>query len=108
GEALCGPARVLHVALRAEIQRAVEGPQAAAEAVRARAGTELDPRIAAAFLKRAPELLAEASAPSAWEAFLDSEPLPLERVPPARLDDVALAFAQYVDVKSPWTLGHST
>jgi HD-GYP domain-containing protein (c-di-GMP phosphodiesterase class II) len=102
------PARVLHVAWRAEAQRSLEGEGAALDAVRARGGTELDPDVGAAFLRVAPDLLAQVAEPSAWDHFLDLEPRPWRCIPADAIADVALAFAHYVDVKSPYTLGHST
>lgn len=102
------PARVLHVAWRAEAQRSLEGEAAALEAVRARSGTELDPDIGAAFLRIAPDLLAQVAEPSAWDLFLDAEPRPWRCIPAEATADVARAFAHYVDIKSPYTLGHST
>ena len=43
-----------------------------------------------------------------WEAFLDAEPGPVKRIPAGEIDGVADAFARYVDLKSPFTLEHST
>jgi HD-GYP domain-containing protein (c-di-GMP phosphodiesterase class II) len=102
------PARVLHVAWRVEAQRSLEGEAAALAAVQARSGTELDPDVGAAFLRVAPDLLAQVAEPSAWDRFLALEPRPWRRIPAAQIADVALAFAHYVDIKSPYTLGHST
>ena len=108
GEQIPLPARILGVAWRAEVQRALLGPVEAAGAIAGRAGSELDPQVAAAFLSRAPELLAALDAPSIWDAFLAAEPQPFELMTPERTGEVALAFAHYVDIKSPFTLGHST
>jgi HD-GYP domain-containing protein (c-di-GMP phosphodiesterase class II) len=108
GEALAVPVRLLHVAFRAEVHRASEGSAAALREVRARSGGELDPALVRPFLRRGEEWLATVSTPVAWDLFLEAEPPPLARVDARRLDDVAVAFAQYADVKSPYTLGHST
>lgn len=108
GERIDLAARVMHVAFCAEVHRALEGPAAALAVVKRRAGGELDPRIAAAFLGRAPSLLPVLSAPSVWDAFLAAEPEPHLTLPPARVGELALAFAHFVDLKSPFTLGHST
>jgi putative nucleotidyltransferase with HDIG domain len=53
-------------------------------------------------------LLAASSAPSVWEPFLAAEPAPFVRIDAARVAHVAEAFAHFVDIKSPFTLGHST
>jgi len=107
GARLAPAARIMHVAWRAEVHRAIEGAGTVAAVIADRAGGELDPEIASAFLRRAGELLSVAGAPSAWEAFLAAEPAPRRRVASADLPALARAFAHYVDVKSPFTLGHS-
>jgi HD-GYP domain-containing protein (c-di-GMP phosphodiesterase class II) len=107
GDALLPGARVLRVAYRAEIQRAFEGNEAAREALERRAGGELDPKMAAAFARDLDERLAEVAAESVWERLLAAEPLPHQRVEAARVGDVATAFAEFVDYKCPFTLGHS-
>ena len=43
-----------------------------------------------------------------WQAALDAEPTPHRYVPVGRLDEVARAFADFVDLTSPYLLGHST
>jgi putative nucleotidyltransferase with HDIG domain len=107
GEQIDLPARILHVALRAEVNRGLLGSEDAVETVQRRAGGELDPQIAEAFLRLAPDLLPRLEAPSVWDAFLAAEPPPFELMTPERTGQVALAFARYVDIKSPYTLGHS-
>jgi HD-GYP domain-containing protein (c-di-GMP phosphodiesterase class II) len=108
GERIAIAARVMHVAWRAEVHRGLEGSETAKQVVRERRGNELDPAIADAFLRRADDLLALVDAPSVWETFLSAEPAPVGCVAPSRVDEVATAFAHYVDIKTPYTLGHST
>ncbi len=45
---------------------------------------------------------------SAWEAALAEEPPPQRRVPESRLDEICRALADFADIKTPWTLGHSS
>jgi putative nucleotidyltransferase with HDIG domain len=107
GRELSEPARVLHVALAAEIHLRRGGPAEAVKVVRAGRGRAFDPDIAEAFLETAPVAIARVTGASSWEAFLEAEPAPFAELPPGRVGDVALAFARYVDLKSPFTLGHS-
>jgi len=44
---------------------------------------------------------------SIWDAALEAEPAPYECLPLSRLDSIAQAFAEFTDLKSPFTLGHS-
>ncbi len=102
------PARILVLAQAVEVHGRVGGPGAALAVARERRGTQFDPQIADVFAARAKELWEVANSPSVWGAFLEAEPAPRRTLNPARLDEVALAFARYVDLKSPFTLGHST
>jgi HD-GYP domain-containing protein (c-di-GMP phosphodiesterase class II) len=101
-------ARALHVAYCAVLHGAFEGPAAALEVLRARRGGELDPEACDAFLARTSDHLAILGAPSVWDELLSAEPSPRAFVEPERVPDIARAFARFVDLKSPFTLGHST
>lgn len=108
GEALSLVMRVVHVADVAEIEHHRHGRKAACAVIRRRSGRHFDPRVTQTFLGAADELLSKLEGPSVWEAFLEAEPHPRVVATASRLDDVALAFAQFSDLKSVYTLGHST
>jgi HD-GYP domain-containing protein (c-di-GMP phosphodiesterase class II) len=72
-----------------------------------RAGTDFDPAVAAAFTRRFEDLLESISAESVWDQALEAEPEFRPWLPATRLDDIAGAFADFADLKSPYTLGHS-
>src|SRR5207245_11165926 len=76
--------------------------------VRGRAGGEHDPAVATAFLSASDELLNGIEAGSVWDAALAAEPEPRPWIPASRLDEVTRAFADFADLKSPYTLGHSS
>jgi HD-GYP domain-containing protein (c-di-GMP phosphodiesterase class II) len=107
GEAIAPLARVMHVAYCAVLGGSFHGPVAALEIVRARTGGELDPAACDAFAKRTQDHLAILGAASVWDEVLIAEPSPRRFVPPGRVPDVARAFAHFVDLKSPYTIGHS-
>ncbi|WP_044240683.1 HD domain-containing phosphohydrolase [Chondromyces apiculatus] len=107
GEAISPTARLVVVAFRVVTYHALEGREAAVEAVRERRGTELDPQFAGAFLKAAGEVMDVIEGDARWEAFLEAEPRPLGWIQVDELPRIAEAFADYVDLKSPFTLGHS-
>ncbi|MDB4979534.1 MAG: transcriptional regulator, LuxR family, partial [Myxococcales bacterium] len=108
GARLSLPARLLSLAQALEVHGRVGGPHAAVAVARARRGTSFDPELVDAFLAHAPEILESVVAPSVWDAFLDAEPHPHRVLEDERVDDIALAFGRFVDLKSPFTLGHST
>jgi HD-GYP domain-containing protein (c-di-GMP phosphodiesterase class II) len=107
GEEISLTARVVHVASVATKFDALGGPALAVEAVRQRAGSIFDPAIAATFVSHARELLEVAGLGDPRRRVLDVEPEPLRFVPIARLPDVSAAFGDLVDLKTPFTHGHS-
>lgn len=107
GDAITRPARLLHLGFELAVHASIGGPSAAIELAKTRSGHSFDPALARTFLAHGPEILAPLAAPSVWEHFLVAEPEPRRRLEQPAVD-VAHAFACYVDVKSPFTLGHST
>lgn len=107
GEDIALPARFAQVASQAVLFVRLGGPDLAVETIRRRAGTALDPFIAEVFLHCGRELLAQISSSDASVAVIEAEPEPCQRVSETRLDQVARAFADLVDLKSPFTHGHS-
>jgi HD-GYP domain-containing protein (c-di-GMP phosphodiesterase class II) len=110
GESIPLYARIALLAQVVDVFRTADGPQAALTEVHSRAGQWFDPALVAAFEK-------VAATPAFWDALqsptLDQAVLALE---PGRLrvaldddylDDIATAFGQVVDSKSPFTSGHS-
>ena len=108
GNALETVARVVHVAHAAEIHHRLAGRRGADAFVEAGRGGWFDPDIVEVFVADSDELLAPLEAESVWDAALAAEPLPRRTVPEDRLDEITAAFADFVDLKSPWMLGHSS
>jgi HD-GYP domain-containing protein (c-di-GMP phosphodiesterase class II) len=108
GEALPLAMRLHHLADQVELAFHRDGREAAIALARRRSGGALDPALARAFLRDADELLDTIDQPTVWERFLALEPGAPYSLPPERIDDVARAFAAFADLKSGYTLGHST
>lgn len=108
GEDVVLPARIAEVATQAVIFARAAGAEAALEMTSRRSGGWFDPAVAEAFLRMGRELLAQGAEEDPWEAVLEAEPEPIEVVGQADLDRVIRTFADMVDLKSPYTLGHST
>jgi HD-GYP domain-containing protein (c-di-GMP phosphodiesterase class II) len=108
GEAISVPARLIHLATVAEIDHRVGGRVLAnANAVKRRGGW-FDPEVVDAFLDCAEDACSQLEQGSVWETVLAAEPgVPLS-MPASRVEDITAAFADMVDLKSPWTLGHSS
>ena len=92
------------IALPARFER-IGGPDLASAIMSRRAGAALDPSISETFLQHGRELLAEITTADAAIAVIESEPH--RRIAEPRLDEVARAFADLVDLKSPFMHGHS-
>lgn len=71
------------------------------------AGRELDPTLVACFLEHADTLLPVLEAPSAWTLAMDAEPGPARTLDDAGVDTTLLAMADFTDLKSRYTRGHS-
>jgi HD-GYP domain-containing protein (c-di-GMP phosphodiesterase class II) len=99
--------RVVHVAFVAEAAFREGGLALAVEVVRGRSGGHFDPAVAAALLEDARAVLGPITPESVWDPLLDAEPEPRRWVDRSRLDTLLEAFADFVDLKSPSTLGHS-
>ncbi len=107
GEAISRPARIVAAAELAALFLAAGGVGAAREVVAARAGGQIDGAIAAVLQKNAGPILEAAQGPALWTRVMGMEP-----APHATLDHAAVVawgelIADYTDLKSPFTLGHS-
>jgi HD-GYP domain-containing protein (c-di-GMP phosphodiesterase class II) len=99
--------RIVFVARDLEVLHRQGGNERAVAAARARRGEAYDPAVAEAFLAGPPELLTDAETTSPWEEVMSREPEPRPWVPEVRLDSVLGVFADFIDLKSPFTAGHS-
>jgi HD-GYP domain-containing protein (c-di-GMP phosphodiesterase class II) len=107
-EEIAVAARLSLVATQAVIYDRLGGPEAAAAMARERSGHWFDPEITQTFLRVGPALLSRLEAADVWAEVLDVEPEPVRLAPTSQLDVVAQVFADMVDLKSPFTLGHSS
>ena len=108
GEAIALPARVVQVASAGVLFHSLGGTDLALAAVKQRAGSSLDPSVAEAFLRHGPELLAETASGDPLQDVLGAESEPRRVVSEPGIDDVARAFGDMVDLKSPFLHGHAS
>jgi HD-GYP domain-containing protein (c-di-GMP phosphodiesterase class II) len=110
GEAIPLSARLLQMALKMEAAHTVRGRHAAEAMALAQRGKSFDPRVTDAFFeaaKRTP-LWETLETKDLWELVLELEPdSPYRNIDQAGLDAVALAVADFVDLKTSLTVGHS-
>ena len=108
GEEMALAARIAHMAGDIEVFHRLGGVEAAIAMVRRRASKSYDPKIAQRFRQQASQLLAEVETEAIWETVLAAEPAPHQWITERQLDSVARAMAHFVDVKSLYTVNHST
>jgi HD-GYP domain-containing protein (c-di-GMP phosphodiesterase class II) len=99
--------RIVHVANDVEALHRIGGVEAAREMLRSRRGTEFDPELVDHFCAHAGELLAGIDEIDGWETLVGGQAALGHELIGTELDQALEAFADYADVKSPFTLGHS-
>jgi HD-GYP domain-containing protein (c-di-GMP phosphodiesterase class II) len=107
GGAIPIAARIAQLAEFVEVAHRVGGVAAATALARRRAGRQFDPALAALLCARAQEIFGGADAVPAWQAVIAAEPALAVELSPVQLDSALAAIANFVDLKSPFTLGHS-
>lgn len=108
GDEIGLPARLAELAHQVVIFNRTGGVAAAVRMVKARAGGWFDPGAADVFVSVGADILDEIDSVDVWQAVLGVEPDPVRTIPEWRIDDVARAFADMIDLKAPFMLGHST
>jgi len=107
GDGISPAARCAQLAGTAALFDRLGGPDAAAHAVRRRAGRFLDPDLSAGYLRHARELHDELAAADPLRAAVEAEPRPHVRVTESGLDAVCRAFGDAVDLKGVFLHGHT-
>jgi HD-GYP domain-containing protein (c-di-GMP phosphodiesterase class II) len=99
--------QVVNLADVVEVFHRAGGVDAAVSVARERAGTQFDPELVTTFADAAESLLAELDAADPWQAVMSAEQASRHWLTHAQLDAGLEAVADFVDVKSPYTIGHS-
>ena len=107
GEQIPQPVRIMQVAQDADIAYQRGGPALARTVLSGRAGSGLDPQAVAAFLDAGDAMFDGLDEPSVWDEAMAGEPGPQPAITEDRLDDCLSAVADFADLKSTWTVGHS-
>ena len=100
-------ARIAQLAEFIEVAHRVGGIAGATALARRRAGRQFDPVLAALLCDRADQILGGLDTVRAWPAVIAAEPALAVELSAGQLDAALAAIANFVDLKSPFTLGHS-
>jgi HD-GYP domain-containing protein (c-di-GMP phosphodiesterase class II) len=74
---------------------------------RRRAGGQFDPKLAELLCENSDSIFGRLDAAQTWDAVIAAEPSLGVRLSGTKFDDVLTAVADFVDLKSPYTLGHA-
>ncbi len=107
GEDIPVPARIAQLAEFAEVAHRVGGVEASVALARERSGKQFDPMLAALLREDAGDILAGADAVQTWDAVIAAEPALAMMASGDEFDSKLFAIATFVDLKSPYMLGHS-
>ncbi|HXY81791.1 MAG TPA: HD domain-containing phosphohydrolase [Gaiellaceae bacterium] len=107
GEEVPVAARVAQLAEYAEVAHRVGGVGAVTSLARKRSGRQFDPALAALLCAEADGILEGLDAVGTWEAVIGAEPALAVTLSSEQFDAALEAIATFVDLKSPYTLGHS-
>ncbi|MGH2495654.1 MAG: HD domain-containing phosphohydrolase [Ktedonobacteraceae bacterium] len=107
GEHIAPAMRLVTLAQDAIIFHRLGGVEAAVAVARERKGKAYDPRMAERFCQQATHLLAGLEEEPCWEVVLALEPGARTTLAETQFDAACVAIADFADLKSPYTLGHS-
>lgn len=107
GQQIALPVRLVQLGEIVEVFHRRGGVEAAVEVARERSGTQFDPALVERFCRRARELVGDLDETSSWEAVIDAEPALRPTLSDSELDAALEAVADFADLKSPYTSGHS-
>ncbi|HKB48728.1 MAG TPA: HD domain-containing phosphohydrolase, partial [Ktedonobacterales bacterium] len=108
GEAIAPAVLVVTLAQDVALFHRLGGLDAALNVARERQGAAYAPHLVEVFGAHAAELCAGLDEELAWDAVLALEPGPQAVLSEAQLDNACRALADFVDIKSPYTLTHSS
>ena len=106
-EAVPLAARIAQIAEFVEVAHRVGGVEAAVSLAARRAARQFDPGLSAMLCAAPAEILGDLEDMPAWSTVIAAEPGLAVELSPPQLDSALTAIANFVDLKSPFTLGHS-
>jgi HD-GYP domain-containing protein (c-di-GMP phosphodiesterase class II) len=100
-------ARIAQLAEFMEVAHRVGGVASATALARRRAGRQFDPALAALLCADAAEIFGGLESVPAWRTVIAAEPALAVELSADQLDGALEAIANFVDLKSPFMLGHA-
>ncbi len=107
GEAIPIGSRLAQIAEFVEVAHRIGGTGAAVALAEKRAGSQFDPSLSGALCANAETILDGLDTGQTWEAVIAAEPSLGVNLSAPQFEGALLAIADFVDLKSPYTLGHA-
>jgi HD-GYP domain-containing protein (c-di-GMP phosphodiesterase class II)/DNA-binding CsgD family transcriptional regulator len=107
GDRIPVAARLTQFAEFVEVAHRLGGIDAALKLAEQRAGLQFDPGLSAALRADPEGILGGLDSVHTWKAVVDAEPALRVNLSGDSFDAALLAIADFVDLKSPYTLGHA-
>jgi HD-GYP domain-containing protein (c-di-GMP phosphodiesterase class II) len=107
GDGVPIPARIAQLSEFLEVAYRVRGPSGARDVAVKRSGSQFDPQLAAVVDSDPEAIFGDLAIVSTWDAVIDEEPALGRWLSGEQFDSALLAIANFVDLKSPYTLGHA-
>jgi HD-GYP domain-containing protein (c-di-GMP phosphodiesterase class II) len=100
-------ARLSGIADYVEVAYRMGGVDAARDVARSRQGKQFDPTLSEVISDEGEMILSGLDDVGTWDAVIDAEPSLAVMLSGERFDAALLAIANFVDLKSPYSLGHA-
>lgn len=107
GDAIPMAGRLAQLAEYIEVAHRMGGIEAARTMAAERSGTQFDPTLATMLRDEAYEILDGLEQLQTWDAVITAEPKLAVTLTGDEVDAALIAVANFIDMKSPYTLGHS-
>lgn len=101
------PSRIAQLAEFVEVAHRTGGVAAALALASKRSGSQFDPTLVACLRSGPEAVFADLDAIATWQAVVSAEPALAVVLAPDDVDAALRHIADFVDLKSPYTLGHS-
>jgi HD-GYP domain-containing protein (c-di-GMP phosphodiesterase class II) len=99
--------RLAQIAEYVEVAHRIGGEDAAVALARKRHGSQFDPDLADLIALDPAGILGKLSGSDTWDAVISAEPALSRTLSDEQLDAALLGVANFVDLKSPYMLGHA-
>jgi HD-GYP domain-containing protein (c-di-GMP phosphodiesterase class II) len=107
GEAVPLASRIAQFAEFVEVAHRTGGLDAATALAQTRSGKQFDPTLSALVWERGDVIFGGLDAVGTWESVIGAEPALTVSLSAEQFDAALAAIANFVNLKSPYTLGHS-